>query len=263
MRLLFIIIPGLAWRLSDSSLFRALVIGGQLYYFALTRKLFKIKADYKLDVSYNSHPITFFLRYVMDIAVLREVFIDSEYDWSPNSNPAVIIDLGAHFGDTALYYHARWPQAKIIAVEPSPENYARLVKHVQNIPNIIPVEAAVGATDGEIELNIGGVQFGHSVLKRDESQEKVIVPQLSLPTLFNKYGVTKADLIKFDIEGAEFSIFNHLDPKTFSPAYIGEVHLDMSEGSSLGDFKKSFVGYNLNTIELSAHKRYILTADQL
>jgi len=260
MKLLFSVIPCLSLRLSNGSFTNTLVLLCRLYYFALTRKIFGTKKDFTLNVTYNNHPITFLLRYVVDIAVLREVFVDSEYDWFPSRNPKVILDLGAHFGDTSLYYHARFPEAKIIAVEPSPENYLRLVQHTRNITNIIPVEVAVGGIDGEISLNISGVQFGHSVMDRGSLSEKVVVPQVTLDTLFKKYSLPQADLIKFDIEGAEFALFKDLEPKKYSKAYIGEIHLDMSNGATLDEFNNNFAGFNLNTIKLSENKRYILTA---
>ena len=122
MHILFQPIPWLAKELSEGSPISFIKICLERWYFALTRKIFGLSKDFTVKVSFNSQPITFYLRHVMDLAVLREIFIEKEYDWFPIENPKVIIDLGAHFGDTSLYYHSRFPDAKIIAVEPSPEN---------------------------------------------------------------------------------------------------------------------------------------------
>jgi len=258
MKLLLSTIPAIAEALSGSSLIRSLKLSLQLWYFAVTRKLKLSTKDFVLTGRYNNTTITFYLRYGMDIAVLREVFVDKEYDWCPVSNPKVIIDLGAHFGDTTLYYATKFQQATIIAVEPSPENFARLVQHTKHYTNIIPVQAAVGAIDGEVLLHTGPVHFGHSVIQRSENVEQVVVNQVSLKMLFSEHGITKADLIKFDIEGAEFELFKGSAPKDFASAYIGEVHLDFTHEYSKEDFIQFFGEMDSEIVDLPQTNRFIL-----
>jgi len=196
----------------------------------------------------------------MDIAVLREVFVDKEYDWCPTEDPKVIIDLGAHFGDTALYYHARFPNAKIIAVEPSPENYERLIQHTKHIPNIVAVQAAVGSSDGEVTLNLMPSSLGHSVMQRKDSDHSVVVSQLSLATLFQQQKIDKADLIKFDIEGAEFDLISSIPAEEYSTVYIGEIHFDLRPNYNLDWIEKKFVVFDRQITSLSNKKRVILKA---
>jgi FkbM family methyltransferase len=260
MTLLFSHIPKIAKELSGGSFLFRIRLVLFLWYFALSRKVLKKEGDFKILGKYAGQTITFYLRYVMDIAVLREVFVDKEYDWCPIENPKVIIDLGAHFGDTALYYHARFPNAKIIAVEPSPENYERLVQHTKNILNIIPVQAAIGSSDGEITLNLMPSSLGHSVVERKDTESSVSVPLISMATLFKKYGINKADLIKFDIEGAEFAMLESVEPKNFSTVYIGELHFDLVEGYTLVMIKNLFDQYELTVEQLSNQDRCIIRA---
>ena len=229
MHLLFIFSPKIAWQLSGKSLIATLRICLQLWFFILSRKLFHREGDFKLCGEYNDMQIVFFLRSLMDIGVLLEVFVDKEYAWCPVSDPQVIIDLGAHFGDTVLYYHALFPNAKIIAVEPSSENYERLVKHVGHIQNITLVNAAIGQKDGEVTLHLMSNSLGHSVADRSGHDSTIVVPQLSLSSLFKLNDIIKADLIKFDIEGAEFNLFNQTKPEEFASVYIGEVHNDLND----------------------------------
>lgn len=261
MHILFKTIPLLSMRLSGSSFLVAVKICFQLWHFALTRKLFNYKADFPVTVFFNSVEFTLHLRYVMDLAVLREIYIEKEYEWFPVENPKVIIDLGAHFGDTALYYSARFPEAKIIAVEPSPENFERLVEHSKNFTNIIPVQAAVGESDGEIELDIGGAQFGHSIVSRENSESKrITVAQKSLRSLLDQFGTERADMVKFDIEGSEFKMFTNDSPQSISKNYIGEVHLDLSHGDSLEGFVNIFSEFDVTSHVVSAGRRYIVAA---
>ena len=196
----------------------------------------------------------------MDIAVLREVYIDKEYQWYPIIKPQVILDLGAHYGDTTLYYNALFPDAKIYAVEPSPENFERLNTHVKNIHNIIPLQFAIGSTNDTVELSVGNEPFGHSTVNTRYVASKTIVNQITLNKVFDDYKIEKADLIKFDIEGAEFSLFESINPKVFSKAYIGEIHLDLVDYPSLDKFTKLFNGAEVSVEEISKDRRYIIKA---
>ncbi|MES2749649.1 MAG: FkbM family methyltransferase [Patescibacteria group bacterium] len=260
MTTLFSIIPSLARLLSGGSLYRQLRIAATLYYFILSRKMFKqSQNDIKLNSVFNSREITFYLKYPMDIAVLREVFIDNEYAWCPIENPKVIVDLGAHFGDTTLYYNARFPDATVIAVEPSPENYSRLVKHTAAIANIKPVQAAVGGSNGTIELNIGSSSLGHSVLARKDSHHSVTVPLITLTELFEKNAIAKADLIKFDVEGAEFDIFKSINPADYATAYIGEIHFDLGTVTK-DEFEYWFKDFTMQWTQIRTD-RYLFNAE--
>jgi len=181
-----------------------------------------------------------------------------EYSWKLDQDPKVIVDLGAHFGDTALYYHAVYPDAQIIAVEPSPENYARLVRHTKHIPNITTVQAAVGVTDGMMQLHLSNSSLGHSVVQRTSEDKQVAVRQISLPTLYDEHNITKADLLKFDIEGAEFELLASLDIEKIAKSYIGELHFDLDKRASIESVNKKFIQFNSELQQLGNRKRFII-----
>ena len=204
----------------------------------------------------NSVQFDHWLRFPMDIAVLREIYLDKEYDWCPIVDPKVIIDLGAHFGDTTLYYHTRFPNARIIAVEPAPESYERLLKNTQNIKNIIPVQAAVTDIDGEITLNLMSSSLGNSLSTRSHTTSSVRVPAMTLRTLLDKQQINFVDLLKFDIEGAEFTIFGSPNNTQNIKALIGEVHEDLG-GDTIQKFKSLFTERVVETEQLQNKKRFI------
>jgi len=256
----FSIIPNISAALSSGGIFGyyRLVVGLQL--FAIRTKISHSNFKQEFNFQYRDLRFTLSLCSLADLSVLKEIFVDKEYEWFPEKAPKVIIDLGAHFGDTALYYHAHFPDAKIVAVEPSPENYARLVHHTKHIPNIIPVQAAVGAKDGEITLHLMNNSLGHSVMDRENSETTVIVRQISLPTLYKEFNITRADMIKFDIEGAEFDLFKSIGTAKYAEAYIGELHFDLTESYSLDWIDSCFKDFKLETYTLSNKNRFILKA---
>lgn len=235
----FKIIPRLSWTFSKKNPLRFVWLLLCLEYFFITRKLTKINKKYPITFYFNNKKIKLQLIFANDLAVLKHIFLDKEYDWCPVPNPKIIVDLGAHFGDTALYYHACFPDAKIISVEPDLANYQRLIEHTRDIPQITCIQAAMGDVDGTVDLHVMDNSLSHSISKRSGTQSSVTVRQITLPTLLRECGVNKADLIKFDIEGAEDKLFNNIDPSDFASSYIGETHEDLMS-VSIQEFKDNF-----------------------
>jgi FkbM family methyltransferase len=67
-----------------------------------------------------------------------------------------IVDVGANIGYTAMLFAAAAdPQSKIYAFEPDPDNFAALddlIKRRGLQNKVLPIQAAVGENDGEVEL---------------------------------------------------------------------------------------------------------------
>lgn len=265
MNFLFVTIPKLGRRFARSKI-NYLKLLLQLWYFALSRRIFGFTTEFQVSANYRGKQITFYLKYFLDLAVLKEVFLDEEYLWEySDSDPKVVLDIGAHFGDSSLFYHALYPDARIIAVEPSPENFARLVKHVEKISNIIPVNAAVGLIDGEITLNLTKSSLGHSVVSRGANSSSVKVSQLSIESLKKKIDIEKVDLIKFDIEGGEFGLLNNPLFLQSASAFIGELHFDIVSSFTESDIKDLLAinGFTFTLLPLEKKGRYIIRASKI
>lgn len=127
-----------------------------------------------------------------------------------------IIDGGANEGFYSLYLHSLNPQAKIIAIEPSPYTLACLRKNISGnkIKNIKIAPAMLGAKNGKADLEIFKQVSAISScnlkkLKRawlDYKQiKKISVPVLTLESIIKKYHYPYVDLLKLDIEGAEYA----------------------------------------------------------
>ena len=123
MNTLFFILPRLSFILSGNRILDSLVMLNQFWWFTLTRKLFNFTSPMLFKFNFNENSFSMNLVSTIDILTLKEIYLDKEYDWTLEGEMNVIFDLGAHHGDTALYYHALYPEAKIIAVEASPEAF--------------------------------------------------------------------------------------------------------------------------------------------
>lgn len=145
-----------------------------------------------------------------DLEVWKKVVLDREYN-PPFHHPVhSILDLGAYIGLSALYFHQRFPNATIVAVEPDPENFALLQRNTAGIAAIIPVQAAAWTHDGTIQLSDPGIgAWGYQVSDQPSPETTRPVAAVSIPTLLARLPSQRCDLMKVDVEGAEKELFEN------------------------------------------------------
>lgn len=257
---LFFSLPRLSFELAGRDYFIAFGLYQRLISLMVLWK-WGIKRRQNFMFVFNKYTFSLCLLDSTDVAALEEIYVKKEYNWQLPFIPEIILDLGANYGDTAIYYHCIYPEAKIFAVEASPESYARLCAHVVDIPNIIPIHAAVTDFEGTTELYImKGSALGHSLKKRYSEMESVSVPACTLDTLSKKYlDGRKFDVIKFDIEGAEEKLFTLGTPEQFARAYIGELHYDLMSMSPVA-VEGLFRNFKVETQKLNNINRVIIHA---
>ena len=124
------------------------------------------------------------------------------------------IDVGANIGAFSLIASEQ-RAARVLAFEPHPATFARMQENLRRNRriNVIPVCAAVGSRDGEIDISdTPGSATTHAVAGRDAdadadaSREPTIaVPLRRLDDELARHGLT-ADLLKIDVEGFEADV---------------------------------------------------------
>jgi len=120
----------------------------------------------------------------------------------------VFIDAGASVGGYALSIAAVSPRARILAIEPLPEIFERLVYNIdQNaFANVKALSCALADRDGEVTLFVNANNRGETsvrVVSADARGSRLRVPAKSLLSVLRGEGYVKLDAIKLDIEGAE------------------------------------------------------------
>jgi FkbM family methyltransferase len=142
-----------------------------------------------------------------DVMGLDIVFAQQEYELPPRfeeilatTEPLRVVDLGANIGLFGAWLLGRFPQAEIVAFEADPSNAAvhRLTIQANNLSDRWRlVEGFAGTRMGTTRFVPG--LFGASHLA--EGREGIEVSEVDvLPDLRD------ADLVKIDIEGAEWPI---------------------------------------------------------
>ncbi|HVM82481.1 MAG TPA: FkbM family methyltransferase [Candidatus Binatia bacterium] len=119
----------------------------------------------------------------------------------------VVLDIGASVGLLAV--HSAKIASKVIAIEPDPETFSRLQRHVQinRLRNVECLPLALADTEGTVTLYSDGAS-GHAPSLRGEHPHApkgtVTVRQTTVDKLFEGPGRPAPTVIKIDIEGAEY-----------------------------------------------------------
>jgi len=184
------------------------------------------------------------------LATLRDVYLERVYDTRFKlDRKGTILDLGANIGlFTVLAAKSLVPEGRVVAVEPNPcvaEVLKRNLKE-NSLTNVELIEAAAFTEDGEARLQLASHSLGATIIVRDVAAVTLVVPTISLSTLVNRIGTI--DLLKVDIEGAEWSIFLDSQPDTWKDIkrIAMEFHLDAAGARTLSELTRhlSHVGYS-------------------
>jgi FkbM family methyltransferase len=142
-----------------------------------------------------------------DFYCFNKVFLDEEYAVPFDTNPRLIIDAGANIGLATLYLSARFPQAKVIAIEPEPSNYELLVRNCSGLTNVTAWHAAVWNNDTSLQIqNPNAEKWAFTVTPCTRDAASAITA-LTIPQILARSGHDKIDILKLDIEGAERELF--------------------------------------------------------
>jgi FkbM family methyltransferase len=141
-------------------------------------------------------------------------------------SPQVVWDLGANIGLTVAHYACLYPRARIVGVEPDPDNAALAARNIQRWRDRCTIlEYAVWDSDVDVAFaREPGQEFAARVVQPDSpTPDERRVAARSLTTLLE--GESTVDLLKVDIEGAERTVLtSHTEWAAKVRHIIVEVH---------------------------------------
>lgn len=177
----------------------------------------------------------------LDFKVISETWVENVYRITDDqfNGDRVFVDIGANIGAVTLFVDSfnktRYPdyKIKIIAVEPEPNNLVLLKNNIElnGSENITIVENAIWYEEKEMSISNRG---GNSSLINldDEIQSKIST--ITMENLFSLYDIKEVDLMKIDIEGAEFDLIINTPPETLSKIKHLVLEFDKSFDGSFG-----------------------------
>jgi FkbM family methyltransferase len=122
----------------------------------------------------------------------------------------IVVDVGAHAGYyTLLAARLAGPEGKVYAFEADPANYRLLIENIElnAYTNIHAVPQAVAGSTGRLSFYISPWGSDRNSLYQDNTgpeARRVEVDAVTLDDFMARLGRPAIDLIKMDIEGAEF-----------------------------------------------------------
>lgn len=145
-------------------------------------------------------------------------YTEGEYDLLENGDCNSFIDLGANIGLFSFMYAIKYPERKIIAVEPEQKNFSVLERNMQNLKNVICLNCAVWFRNVYVKVNESTylvypsntpTEGGFYVSECEQDDEEGTYA-ITINDIVRKYKL-KDYLVKMDIEGAEYAIFENGD----------------------------------------------------
>jgi len=118
-----------------------------------------------------------------------------------------VIDIGANLGHyAAIASRLTGEQGLVVAFEPEPNFFKLLSKNISrnDMKNVACFELAIAEKNGLVNLHISNENKGNnSIIYSGESETFVQVKTTTLDDFLVSQKITKVDIIKMDIEGAE------------------------------------------------------------
>lgn len=154
------------------------------------------------------------LQELTDVKTFWQIFLRRVY--RVEASDRIILDIGANVGLFALYAARQAPTARILAVEPFPTTFERLLEAVSEHHLTERITCLNCAITGDGGTRLMGndplpsqrralVPFGKSV-------SGIQVQSKTLSELLQEQALSRVDLLKMDIEGGEYEVLLSTSP---------------------------------------------------
>jgi len=236
-----------------------------LFFFTLKKRVLRqshFRDPFKLEIGDRNGGAVVTVRDMADITTVAAIFAQDEYASDISRDKVkTILDLGSNIGVSVAYFRMRYPRAHIYAVEADSTNFKRLKENCKDMNNVTLIHGAIGDKTGPIEFHSNESSVSGSLYKREGDMNATVIDGFKIDDLVSRYHIGHIDILKFDIEGAEFDAFK-VSPRTLRETNIamGEVHPDIGNRSA-DDFIKLFAEYEVKIVP-KEKKRFILKASR-
>jgi FkbM family methyltransferase len=193
-----------------------------------------------------------------DIKVFSQIFIEREYSCLDEiSNVNYIIDCGANVGYSSAYLLTRFPDAKIVCIEPDPSNFAMLEQNMAPYKSRVKLIRAglwshpTGLKFSEQRYRDGG-EWGVQV-RECSAVENPDLQAIDLGSVLQELDVPKISILKMDIEGAEAVVFSK-NYESWLPCFdniVIELHDDTYFGKASEIVLDSIKSYGNKDFQIS------------
>jgi FkbM family methyltransferase len=175
----------------------------------------------------------------LDWKVIEETWTENVYrihQWQ-FAEDAVFVDIGANVGSVSLFVDNfnkdREDKIRVFAIEPEPHNLSLLQKNIESNPveNVTVIKKAIWHQNKEVLITNRG---GNSSIFEIEGVEQTKIQAITLEKLFKENNIKHVDVMKIDIEGAEFDLIINAPEKTLAKIKYLTLEFDKSFDGKFG-----------------------------
>jgi FkbM family methyltransferase len=133
----------------------------------------------------------------------EDIFVRHIYDFESDRPNPLILDCGGNVGLSPIWFKRRYPSSRVVVFEADPEIAAVMERNLKafHLDDVEVVKAAVWSASGRVRFARDGADGG-----RIGSEAAEEVPAVRLADRITG----TVDLLKMDIEGAEFEVLADL-----------------------------------------------------
>lgn len=207
-------------------------------------------------ISFEGASLPCVITHYSDIQVLQQVFVWEQYKLESHLDPRVIFDAGSNSGFSVLYFRVRHPHARIFALEPDSAAFSKLQINTRGRPGITARRVALAGADQSRTFYRSSQSWVSSLLPSENwssPNEAVPVDQVpedvearTLRSLMADFGVKRVDLLKLDVEGAEWEVLPQLVGMQSIGAVLGELHWDIDTAPAVGRAEDVLPGFHVS-----------------
>jgi len=157
-----------------------------------------------------------------DIDVFLQVFAEEQYrPLSDIHQPKLILDCGANVGYASIYFLRVFPDVRVIALEPDPENFRMCEQNLAPYRRRVQLlRAAVWGRTTHVALERGSWRDGRdwAIRAREvNAGDNELAEAMDIPSVLELTPNGIVDLLKIDIEESELELFR-CDPHRWLPS---------------------------------------------
>ncbi len=154
--------------------------------------------------------IQFYHRYEL-LHSIDEIFFKEIYKTDFDNSAPLIYDCGANIGLSVIYLKKHYPSARIVAFEPDEYNYKLLSENIQSmrLSGVELRKQAVWVQNTRLNFQQEGTMS--SRVNASNHSGEANVEAIRLKELLQH----RIDLLKMDIEGAEYQVIKDIEDKLY------------------------------------------------
>lgn len=181
----------------------------------------------KISIPGYNHPV-YVRNNPSDTQIFTQIFLREELKIALKKPPGTIIDGGANIGLATVYLKIRYPDAKIIAVEPDHSNFEMLLKNTRPFENIVCYNKGIWNSNTKLKIinkDAGNESFVLNAVDINEINTDTI-DAITINSIVKDNNIKNIELLKLDIEGSERRVFedNYLGWLSITDHMLVEIH---------------------------------------